>query len=101
MGTLWTTEVVILTGRSIVPAGASNEDTPEVMAMKSELVALRAFKATTHLQVLPALANGLPRNKTDCLNYALQGSCTILPLLPIQGGRGAGAGIVSINKRRL
>ena len=47
MGTLWTTEVVILTGRSIVPAGASNEDTPEVMAMKAELVALRAFKATT------------------------------------------------------
>ena len=47
MGTLWTTEVVILTGRSILPAGASNEDTPEVMAMKAELVALRAFKATT------------------------------------------------------
>ena len=35
------------TGRSIVPAGASNEDTPEVMAMKAELVALRALKATT------------------------------------------------------
>ena len=47
IGTLWTTEVVILTGRSILPAGASNEDTPAVIAMKAELVALRALKATT------------------------------------------------------
>ena len=47
MGTLWTTEVVILTGRSILPAGAFVEDTPAVIAMKAELVALRVFKATT------------------------------------------------------
>ncbi len=33
--------------RSILLAGASNDDTPEVMAMKAELAALRAFKATT------------------------------------------------------
>jgi hypothetical protein len=36
-----------LTGRSILLAGASNDDTPEVMSTKTELAALRAFKATT------------------------------------------------------
>ena len=34
-------------GRSILLPGASNDDTPEVMTMKTELAALRAFKATT------------------------------------------------------
>ena len=36
-----------MTGRSILLAGASIDDTPEVMAMKAELAELRAFKATT------------------------------------------------------
>ena len=36
-----------MTGRSILLAGVSNDDTPEVMVMKAELAALRAFKATT------------------------------------------------------
>ena len=74
IGTLWTTEVVILTGRSILPAGTSNEDTPAVIAMKAELT------------------------RQTAKNCALQGSCTLLPLLPIQGRRGDGAGIVSISK---
>jgi len=73
MGTLWTTEVVILTGRSriglfsdrfcaarpmawsrtietkttVLLSGVSNDDTPEVMVMQAELAELRAFKATT------------------------------------------------------
>ena len=33
--------------RSILLAGASNDDTPEVMTTKAELVVLHTFKATT------------------------------------------------------
>jgi hypothetical protein len=47
-------EVVILTGRSILLAGASNDDTLEVIVMKAELAALCAFKATTP----PAVTTG-------------------------------------------
>ena len=47
-------EVVILTGRSILLAGASYDDTLEVIVMKAELAALCAFKATTP----PAVTTG-------------------------------------------
>ena len=47
MGTLVDNGGCYLTGRSILLAGDSNDDTPEVMVMKAELAELLTFKATT------------------------------------------------------
>ena len=87
MGTLVDNGGCYFNGEIILPL-------PEVMAMKDELADLRAFKATTTPQLLPALltlANGLACNKTRCPQLRASGELPAVSTTSNSGEKGRGA----------